>query len=179
MRRCVVALLALILLAGCTAMEPQIIEVTREVPATIVVEREVSIQVPVPVTVEVEREVTIKVPVVETVVIEKETTIKVPVVQTVIVEKEVVVEQPVTAAIDGYTFTDFVRVFLSYERTEGEGVYAEDICADLIGGELSFIQHVILFAIRYDWWILGEEVDLATTDMTNDGLCTRLMLPDA
>ena len=177
MRTLVCVSTLLLVLFGCTAAEPQFIEVTREVPATIVVEREVMVQVPVPVTVEVEREVTIKVPVVETVVIEKETTVKVPVVQTVIVEKEVVVETIAPAEIDFYTFTDFVQAFITYE-TAGEGVYAEDVCLGQIGGRLSVMQHILLFAIRYDWWVVGDEWDLLTTDMTNAGLCTRLTLPD-
>ena len=90
---------------GCTQAEPEtpvIVEVTREVPATVEVERQVEVTREVPVTVQVERQVMVTREVPVTVEVERqvEVTREVPV--TVEVERQVEVtrEVPVTVEVE-------------------------------------------------------------------------------
>ena len=48
--------------SACTSSDPVVLEVTREVPVTVHVEKE-TMEVPVPVTVEVEKPVNVEIPV--------------------------------------------------------------------------------------------------------------------
>ena len=187
---------------GCVSPGvPDEIEVTREVPVTVVVEKEVPgletfiaewkpVELPMPVTVVVEP---VKVPVPQTVVVEKEVVVEVPVPVTVVTEN--VVEVPVTVTVIGgegsdaqsaawhaYTMTDFIKVFGSYEVPDPEqpaggqrGISPDSVCKGYPEQELTDWQHLLIWYLRFFWWVDDREIDLKTTDLTNAGLCTRLV----